>query len=804
MPRRSSRKKNVVEITIQPESKYSTPGWKNSCDIPDAEIDNKIKQIDSSFSKGTIDTFVLFQSKDFQVNVNYNNMVMAMCTKDIFTVDLDFRSGYWNDSDALDTIELLTKYTNFMHQKGRDLLFKIYRTDKGMHAILVNKKLQSYTDEAVKMSVALCNDPFYTAFSKIYGYCLRINPKVYRKMEYSKTLASRVTSEIVSKEYNSPKFIGYGKPDPRILKILELKNSLVNFSKQWYKKHFERMTKLRYIPYIDDFRMCPPREFFSKLIEYTTELYSNINPEYQLSDYEYNFVYNKLAHSSLATVYRQEDFSLSFDLYEYIWSFSFYDIFVVKFKKLDLQTVTEVTEGLEKLSNEGNAYAYFLDNQEIICISTKKYEKDSKQQFLDMKNLHEDIVINTSYHFRVGPLVNVDTKNNVSVVFEKSNFIQKLVDDEIVFLGEAEQEILNIFELAKRTDQYLSELYSSERDEMTKKRNLREKRHHVYGPSIEKIDIIRRDFISEIENLGSKRQEKIEDLNKFVRSNRYLDILQIPDIRKCYKKLSDVQQQMKILKPYVLKDAGINFLYSNGEYPFVFGQSVQANMIFISAYDILMLDWDVKLGIEKQTAVYILERFLESQRNIPLSKRLFKSEPCFKIYETDNGTHAYLISEFLPHNELIASKLMIDVCSDLNYAAMKNFKGYSIRLSPKIYVDKEYTGPEYIEKQFIQNEGLVVDGKKVLYVGDQKKIIPHIEEFVDIIYRTQKYILSYETQIIYDTLYNRDQKIISEWGDFFISQYRNMKNKRPIDDRKAIEWSRDVDDKERIESILPG
>jgi hypothetical protein len=213
-----------------------------------------------------------------------------------------------------------------------------------------------------------------------------------------------------------------------------------------------------------------------------------------------------------------------------------------------------------------------------------------------------------------------------------------------------------------------------------------------------------------------------------------------------------------------------------------------------------MLDWDVKLGITKQTAIFLLRRFLEDQRSIPVSKRLFKSEPCFKIYETDNGTHAYLISEFIPHDEVIATKLMLEVCSDINYAAMSRFKGYSIRLSPKIFVDKKYTGPEYIESQFIQKEGLYVGDEFVTYVGDKSKIIPYIEEFVDIIYKTQEHIMSFNNETIYDAMYNRDREMIGGWLQFFIDKCLKMKNKRNVT-QKALEWSRDVDNEQRIQNI---
>lgn len=785
-------------------SKYSTIGWKNTCDISDAEIDNKIKQINLSFGRGTVDTFVLFQTKDFQINVNYNNMVLAMCTKDIFTVDLDFDSGRWNTTEAYQTVKRLQLYSDFMHKRGTDLLFKLFRTDKGMHAVLVNKRLQSNTEEAVRMSVALCNDPFYTAFSKIFGYCLRIGPKVYRKMESSKSLYSRVTSEIVSKEYNDPKYVGYGKEDRLIGKLLDIKNSLVKFTKRQYKDNFYRMTKLRYIPYIDDFRMCPNHGFFEKLVELTVSLYSsNIDRDYQIEQYQYNFIRN-LSFSSLAEAYKQSNLSLAFDLYEYIWSFGIKNVLVVTYKNVTADTFVEITDGLTKYSfQNGDRFVVLSNDKELVVIDIQRYHDNVEDSdVLKFKDLNEDLVYSNSFYMRVSPIVKVENEKVIEVVYDLSPYLKKILNDEFILINPGEDnQILKLITLAKDTNNYLFDLYRNETEEMTKNRKLREKIVPVFSPSVEKIDQIRRHFISMIDNIGIKEVEKVTDITKFVKSNRYLDILRTDDIRECYKTLNNVKKQMKILKPYVIKAAGINFLYSHGDYPFVLGQSDHANMIFVSTYDVLMLDWDVKLGITKATAILLLRRFLESQKSIPLSKRLFKSEPCFKIYETDNGTHAYLISDFIPHSELIASKLMIEVCSDINYAAMTRFKGFSIRLSPKIFVDKKYTGPDFIENQFIQKEGLYVGDKLVNYVGDESKIDPHIEEFVDIIYKTQENIMSYDNQSIYDAMYNRDQQMVAKWLQFFIDKYNGMKHKRKVP-QKALIWSRDVDVVERIETIV--
>jgi len=369
-------------------------------------------------------------------------------------------------------------------------------------------------------------------------------------------------------------------------------------------------------------------------------------------------------------------------------------------------------------------------------------------------------------------------------------------------------DIVKYFELILTFNSYLFSLYSDTENDMVSERIFREKKTPVYGPDERTIDKIREEFINLIFSLDLKMPE-MANKYEMVHSRRYRDIMPENDVRECFKSVLNVHKQMEMLKSYILKDSGNNYIYLSGPlYPFVYGQSVHANMIFIATYDIFMIDWDVKLGITKITAIEILERFLESQGDMPERERLFKSTPCFKIYETDNGVHGFLISHLVPHDSDVSSKIMIENCSDINYAAMTRFKGFSIRLSSKIFNDKKYTDSEYIKTQYIQKEGVNIgknkrqdDAERIIYVGDQSNINPYIEEFVDIIYKTQRYIMSYDTNIIYDTLYNRNKAIINDWGDYLANQYNTMKNRNNRSEKNAKLWAKNSDNHDRLNAI---
>lgn len=237
------------------DSSYVISGWKPRCDTSKPVIDNHIRQINRSIFLGTKEpSQILFETPDFQLNVNYNNMVMAVCFRGIMMADLDFDQGYWSTVEAENTIEMIQEFCDFMHKKGEDLLFKIYRTQKGMHALLVNQFVDNRDERTISILTALCNDPFYTAYSVVKGTCIRIGPKVYRPTKRYISDYAKVNSEVVSKDYKDVKYIGYGTPIPEIIAIATMKTKLIKFIRQRYLANIQEMTKMRYIDYVDEFK----------------------------------------------------------------------------------------------------------------------------------------------------------------------------------------------------------------------------------------------------------------------------------------------------------------------------------------------------------------------------------------------------------------------------------------------------------------------------------------------------------------------------------------------------------------------
>jgi hypothetical protein len=729
-------------------------GWKRNCDYTLAEVDNKMKIVNQSFDTGgkRITTKILFQSKDFQLNVNYSNMVLAMCMRDILCLDLDLPSGSWNLHEADQMINDVKRFCDFMHNLGTDLKFKIYRTDKGIHAILVNKRLDPSSDEALTIMLSLCNDPFYTAFSRISGWCLRVGPKIYRNINSNTSMYGRVTSEIISMKYK-PNFIGYGEPDKDILNLLQLKDNVIRYVKTSYRNNIAQMTKLRYIPYVDEFKHCPPDSFFDSLVDMIVREYPVLTDNEE--EYEY-YIDHSFSSAALVNLYNQEDFMLSYDPYDNVFLLNLKDYFLITFNHINLDKALDI----QKYVSADDVLISVRDQMVLITNDSDKIE--------NIKEFDPNATVESVYLRMTNDL----TSNNITHKLSKQN------------------------KLVKHLDDYFISLYDRYSSEMNQRNVLRQKKLSYVGPSIEMLDMVREDFIDLISELSLIKTETLTGLDDPVHSIRYNDILPNEVIKKCFINLHHVKNRFKILKPLVLKSAGSNYISIADV--FVYGQSDFANMLFLSNYDLLMLDWDVGDGIRKLDAIKILRRFIESQSGMPEKNRLFKKTPCFKLYETDNGVHAYLISHRVNHQSELSAKLMIEVCSDVDYAVMSRLRGFSVRLTPKVFKNGKYLPIEDVEGQFIQSPF-----SDITYLGDTNNIDPYLEGLVDIIYKIQQHILSFGTRTVYDTLINRDRAMIDKWGEFLLDLYYDNigLSASPSRIEMAKTWAENYDNIERIEAV---
>lgn len=87
------------------------------------DIENMKQQINNMFNDpDRVNTMIAYESEEILVSMSYYDNVWSFCTRDILMIDFDYKEGF-NYQSAINTVK---GYTNFMHDKGIDLIFRIY------------------------------------------------------------------------------------------------------------------------------------------------------------------------------------------------------------------------------------------------------------------------------------------------------------------------------------------------------------------------------------------------------------------------------------------------------------------------------------------------------------------------------------------------------------------------------------------------------------------------------------------------------------------------------------------------------
>ena len=106
----------------------------------------------------------LINNQDFQVGINYKSMFYIKFY-DLLMIDHDF-----------DDPDLFYAINNFC-ENNKEFLFKVYKTTKGYHYILISHTIPYYKREALDLMKELKSDYLYNAFSFSNGFNYRLTKK---------------------------------------------------------------------------------------------------------------------------------------------------------------------------------------------------------------------------------------------------------------------------------------------------------------------------------------------------------------------------------------------------------------------------------------------------------------------------------------------------------------------------------------------------------------------------------------------------------------------------------------------------
>ncbi len=244
---------------------------------------------------------------------------------------------------------------------------------------------------------------------------------------------------------------------------------------------------------------------------------------------------------------------------------------------------------------------------------------------------------------------------------------------------------------------FVKRLYDTRFAEMTDYRFISLINSRFYAPTDDMIELVRKKFIQELEENGLLLSDYTNYLTNSVKrqkqvyASRYSDLVDQEVVNACDRNslepngkegnMSLITYMETYVRPAIESSCRLQDIITRDF--FVLGYDKRQYMTYIVFYDLLMLDWDVVDGIPKTSPVTILERFINSQGLLNENRRDTKNNMCFKMYETDNGIHGFLVSHSAVFYTDNASSIMLATCSDFKYAAFSRAYGYSIRLSPQ-------------------------------------------------------------------------------------------------------------------------
>jgi hypothetical protein len=112
---------------------------------------------------------------------------------------------------------------------------------------------------------------------------------------------------------------------------------------------------------------------------------------------------------------------------------------------------------------------------------------------------------------------------------------------------------------------------------------------------------------------------------------------------------------------------------------FQFGLYTHNGMFVVCFPHFMMLDFDTE---DKKKAVTLLQKWTRALQAETGEQLLWQ------VLETDNGIHAFLMSHYVDPTSDDVIGAMLQLKSDKTYAAFTLFRGFCIRLNPKLYLKK--------------------------------------------------------------------------------------------------------------------
>lgn len=355
-------------------------------------------------------------------------------------------------------------------------------------------------------------------------------------------------------------------------------------------------------------------------------------------------------------------------------------------------------DGIENLDEYPYCRAYYkLDNTSVVTVEelekylTEEEFKNLKQEMCDKKRSFEQGVDGKPTRINLPDWIYEKIKNKRKVIKQKggvNNFLKEKKGTDIVisnkskskfkrkFIVKDELNIQKVVEIESKIIKY--NIYP----------NLNEIIPIFYalynGIKSMQLDIC----VNNPDEIKFNYQNLMNILYKQYGKNELLDVNNDISQPKIYK--NDLYIYPNLDNHYnSFLNNPLNSNYDNIlDNPFSIKLQTEGNtMITLVSYNMLVIDFDTKDFFDEvnNTTNYQMKEYIKKSFNklCVESKKRYNLNLVFCVTETDKGLHLYLVNHYIDSRDPFWTNLLIQMCSDIWYAAFSRARGFCIRLTKK-------------------------------------------------------------------------------------------------------------------------
>jgi hypothetical protein len=170
---------DILQGTFNPDPAFKDPKFRKFVITQKGKTVETVKLFrDSMASTLKKPQQCLYSDTDFYIAVDTYTDTHYICYRNLLMVDIDIPKESDLDGMAVKDVESLKIMLSDYNNRNPDSLIDVYQTRSGFHLFLLHRTFDYQTDEAVSTMLELHSDFYYTIYSHLRGWSVRLNRKI--------------------------------------------------------------------------------------------------------------------------------------------------------------------------------------------------------------------------------------------------------------------------------------------------------------------------------------------------------------------------------------------------------------------------------------------------------------------------------------------------------------------------------------------------------------------------------------------------------------------------------------------------